>query len=257
MKSKRIIKKSYDKYAESYHKGISKKANIWHKYIEKPTMINFLKDDIKKKKVLDLGCGSGPFSKKLLSLGAKKVKGIDLSEGLIEIAKKENPKLEFYVGDAQKTPFKNSEFDVVTSSLVAHYLKDLTKLFREVSRILKKKGLFVFSMHHPIMEVSGRSKINGKKSSKSIILKPYFHNNMYKFTIYTPEGGVKLIAYHHTFEMIFNSLNNAGFVVEDLSEPTPPKRSEKLNKKSYVRSNRRPSFLIIKARKIRGKSKKT
>ncbi len=249
MESKKIIKSFYNKHAESYHEGISKKANIWHKYIEKPTMANFLKGEIKKKKVLDLGCGSGLSSKKLLSLGAKKVKGIDLSDELIKIARKENPKIKFYVGDAQKTPFKNSEFDIVASSLMPHYLKDLTKLFIEVSRILKKKGLFVFSMHHPLREVSEKLKINGKESDKNILLKPYFHNKRYKFTIYTSKGGIKLIAYHHTFETIFNSLNKAGFVVEDLSEPTPSKRAEKLNKKSYRESHRRPSFLIIKARK--------
>ncbi|MBU2562448.1 MAG: class I SAM-dependent methyltransferase [Nanoarchaeota archaeon] len=249
MKSKKIIKESYNKCAWNYHRGLSRKFNIWHKYIEKPAIIIFLKGEVKGKKVLDLGCGSGVFSKKLLSFGAKKVKGIDLSEKLIEIAKKENPKVKFYVGDAQKTPFKNSEFDIVTSSLMVHYVKDLTRLFREISRILKKEGLFVFSMHHPIMEVSERLKINGKKSSKNIILKPYFHNKRYKFTIYTPEGGVKLIAYHHTFEGIFNSLNKAGFVVENLLEPTPPKRAENLNKKVYLRSNKRPSFLAIKARK--------
>ena len=65
-------------------------------------------------------------------------------------------------------------------------------------------------------------------------------------------GGVlKLIAYHHTFEMIFNALNKNGFVVENLIETRAPLKAKKLNKKVYDRSNRSPTFLVIKARKVK------
>ena len=70
----KIVKEAYDKYAEYYHQSINDKKNIWHKFMEKPAMVNFLKGEIKGKKVLDLGCGSGLFIKKLQSLGAKKIK---------------------------------------------------------------------------------------------------------------------------------------------------------------------------------------
>lgn len=242
----RIIKKSYNKYAEYYHREINNESNIWHKFIEKPVMINFLKGETKDKKILDLGCGSGFFIKELTKMGAKKVIGLDISKKLIEIAKKENPKIDFYVGSALKTPFKKNEFDVVVSSLMVHYIKNLNKLFGEISRILNKKGLFVFSMHHPLMEVSERMKINGKKSNKKILLKPYFHNKMYQWKL---RDKLNLIGYHHTFEMIFNELSKNSFVVEDLKEPRAPKKTKKLNKKIYERTQRRPSFLIIKARK--------
>tara|TARA_Y100000310_G_scaffold285257_1_gene308599 strand:+ start:1650 stop:2387 length:738 start_codon:yes stop_codon:yes gene_type:complete len=242
----KIIKNIYNKNAQDYHQKIKSKEDIWHKFIEKPIIINFLKEEIKNKKVLDLGCGSGVFVKKIISLGAKNVKGFDLSSELIKIAKKENPDIDFYVGNAQNTSFKNKEFDIVTSSLMAQYIKDLNKLFGEVSRILKKKGVFVFSMHHPIQEVSERLKINGKKSDTKVLLKAYFHNNMYKWKL---KCKMNMISYHHTFEMIFNALNKNGFVVENLAEPRAPKKAEKYNKKIYDRSNRRPSFLIIKARK--------
>lgn len=248
MTDTKTTKIMYDKYAKDYHQGIFDKRNIWHKHIEKPTMINFLKKEIKGKKVLDLGCGSGPFIKELLSLGAKKVKGIDLSKGLIEIARKENPEVEFYVGNAERTPFKKNEFDIITSSLMVHYVKDLTKLFKEVSRILNKKGAFVFSMHHPVMEVTSRMKINGKKSNKKILLKPYFNNDKYNWKL---KDKMNMIAYHHTFEMIFEALNKNGFVVENLAEPRAPKKTIKLNKRVYERTNTRPSFLVIKAKKLK------
>ncbi len=238
-------KKVYNKHAKSYHKKIKSKDNIWHKYIEKPAMVSLIKKDIKLKKVLDLGCGSGPFVKKLYCLGAKKVKGIDLSEGLIEIAKKENPKADFVVGDAKKTRYKNKEFDLIVSSLMVHYFKDLRPLFKETSRILNKKGLFVFSMHHPVMEVSSKL---GIKKIKGSLLKPYFHNKKYNWTL---NEKMKMIAYHHTFEMIINTLNDSGFVIERILEPVAPKIVKKLKKSTYDRTQKRPSFLVIKARKIK------
>ena len=124
MNSKEHTQKIYDKSAKEYHNYISHKNNIWHQNIEKPMMVKFLGREIKGKKVLDLGCGSGPFIKKLNSLGAKKVIGLDLSPKLIEIARKENSKTKFYVGDAKKTPFKKAQFNVINSSLMAHYFKD-------------------------------------------------------------------------------------------------------------------------------------
>lgn len=237
-------KRVYNEYAEEYHTGTVDKNNIWHSYIEKPAMIKFLRGEIKRKKVLDLGCGSGPFVKKLISLGAKKVSGIDLSSGLIDIAKRENPVCDFYVGDAKKTPFKKSEFDMVVSSLMVHYFKELNPLFKEVSRILKKSGLFVFSMHHPVMEVTGRLKVK-REYTKIIQFKKYFHNELYNWKL---KDKMNMIAYHHTFENIFNGLEKNGFVVENLLEPRAPKSAEKLNKKIYDRSNFRPSFLVVKAR---------
>ncbi|MDO8528463.1 MAG: methyltransferase domain-containing protein [Nanoarchaeota archaeon] len=238
--------RAYNKFAEQYHKDLlNSETNFWHKFVEKPAMMSLLKGNIKNKEVLDLGCGSGIFTKRLSSMGVD-ITGLDLSESLINIARRENPKIKFYVGNAKKTPFKKIQFDVITSSLMVHYVKDLNALFKEVSRILKKRGLFIFSMHHPVMEVTERLKINGKKS-KIIQFNKYFHNNKYEWTLHK---SANLISYHHTFENIVNSLNDSGFVVERLLETRAPKSSEKINKKVYDRTNMRPSFLVIKARKI-------
>jgi len=245
MTNTKHTKEVYNKYAEMYHKRVLSKDNIWHKCIEKPAMISLFKDEVKGKSVLDLGCGSGPFVKKLFSLGAKKIKGIDLSDELIKIAIRENPKVEFVVGDAKKTPYKKEEFNLVVSSLMVHYFKDLKPLFREVARILKKNGLFVFSMHHPIMEVSGRLKVK-IKGIKGSLLRPYFHNDKYNWTL---NEKMKMIAYHHTFEMIINSLNDSGFIIERVLEPVAPEKVKNLERSIYKRTHKRPSILVIKARK--------
>jgi ubiquinone/menaquinone biosynthesis C-methylase UbiE len=207
-----------------------------------PAMTKLVKPIVKNKKVLDMGCGSGIFTKCIKTWGADVV-GCDISKNMITIAKQENPQLKFIVCNAEKTPFKNSEFDVVASGLMLHYLKDLRPAFREVSRILKKDGTFVFSLTHPIAEFSERLVINGKNM---FVLQPYFNNDSYSWPMM---DGMKLIYYHHTLENIINTLNDCGFVVERLIETQPTKEFKKYDAKMYDRNSKFPSFMVVKVRK--------
>lgn len=239
--STRHTKKEYDKFGHDYHKKRSiPEKNFYNLYIDYPAMSSVLKNIVKGKKVLDLGCGSGIFTKQLASWGAR-VKGIDLSKTLVEIAKKENPKIEFLVGDARKTPFKNKEFDIMSSNLVAHYFKDLKALFKEANRILKHKGLFMFTIHHPFNEVMKKD----KESRKIIKVKPYFNNNRYTWEM----AGMTMINYHHTFENIINSLNDSGFVTERIIETKPVRAGKNIRPDYYEYTAEYPSFCLFKARK--------
>jgi ubiquinone/menaquinone biosynthesis C-methylase UbiE len=237
-------KRMYDKFGQEYHKKrLAPHNSFWNEFIEFPAMESILKGMVKNKKVLDLGCGSGIFTRKLQIYGAKII-GFDLSKTLIDIARKDYPKIQFYVGDAQKTPFRKNSFEIVSSSLMIHYIKNLNPLFKEVNRILCKNGAFVFSFHHPLNEVMTKIRIE-KKITYSI--KPYFNNDKYTWSML---DGMNMISYHHTFENISKALSNAGFVIELIIEPQPVKNSKKYDPKSYERTVKYPSFMIIKARKV-------
>ena len=244
MLTKEYTKHIYNKFGLEYHKHRSNpKENFWNKFIEIPSMNLILRNLVRNKKVVDLGCGSGILTKRLKYWGADVV-GVDLSKNLIKIAEKENPNIKFYASDASKTPFKNSEFNIVTSSLMVHYFKNLTEIFNEANRILKVNGYFVFSIQHPVNEVIKEVKIGGVKK---FLLMPYFHNNKSKWKC---TRHMKVITYHHTFESIFNALNESRFVTEMLLEPLPKKSTRKLDTESYYRTSKSPSFCIFKTRKI-------
>jgi SAM-dependent methyltransferase len=259
MTNTKTTKEAYDEKSEEYHKKLlSPDSSFWNNFLEIP-MRKILKKISKNKKILDLGCGSGIRTKKLFSLNPRKVVGLDLSPKLIGIAKNNFPGIEFHSGDAKKTGFKNCEFDVVNSDLMVHYFKSLNALFKEVGRILKPKGYFVFSMHHPVYEVTKREK---KGDKIRYLLGPYFHNKLYKWKMLE---GMELISYHHTFEDIFSSLKENGFVIDELIEPHKIKINSKneLDKKDKFdkedsensekhteRATQYPSFLIMKAKKL-------
>jgi preprotein translocase subunit SecA len=55
-----------------------------------------------------------------------------------------------------KLPYKNSSFDIVTASLSVDYIKDLIPVFKEISRVLKKGGVFYYSNESPIASARER-----------------------------------------------------------------------------------------------------
>ena len=72
--------------------------------------------------VLDIGCGTGIFSRYFAETGAR-VTSIDISPDLIEQAKKETTlSVNYLLGDAEHLPFPDSSFDVVAGSSIVHHL---------------------------------------------------------------------------------------------------------------------------------------
>ena len=111
--------------------------------------------DVDGKTVLDAGCGSGFYSISLAEQGAI-VSGIDVSENMIDLAKKNSDLLsadcKFFDGNIQDLSiFESNIFDLVTSSIVVGYVDDMEKTFSEVHRVLKPNGIFTFSENHPIL----------------------------------------------------------------------------------------------------------
>jgi len=116
---------------------------------------------VKRKKILDFGCGTGIYARILTKKGAI-VKGFDVSEEMLKIAKKENPKLDIRQGSGYKIPFKE-KFDIVIACLVLDYFEDWDKVFKQVSKALNKDGIFIFSVGNPVSECCKVIKVKGKK----------------------------------------------------------------------------------------------
>lgn len=94
--------------------------------------------------VLDLGCGNGALTKVLYDKGYK-VKGIDASEELLNIARKEYPAIKFMQGDAANFAI-HEPVDVVFSNAVFHWIdkEKQPDMMKCVYNALKENGQFVF-----------------------------------------------------------------------------------------------------------------
>jgi len=96
--------------------------------------------------VLDVGCGVGKTSWYLAKKFGCRVIGIDLSEKMLEWARKRTKdcgledKIEFIKADATKMPFKKNTFDAVIVQSVTTFIPDKQKALKEYARVVKKNG---------------------------------------------------------------------------------------------------------------------
>ena len=98
------------------------------------------------KALLDVGCGTGLLIDILTKQKAARYCGVDLSDEMIRVAKgKEIPGAEFLTGSADKLPYPDESFDIVTCSQSFHHYPYPEKAMREAWRVLKSGGLYILS----------------------------------------------------------------------------------------------------------------
>ena len=99
----------------------------------------------KEKIILDLCCGTGNQIKLLSKHGFRNLSCLDISDSMLEIAKRSDSFIKIYNEDATKTNFDNATFDVVILSFAIHEKDRNTQqaLINEAYRIIKKDGLML------------------------------------------------------------------------------------------------------------------
>ncbi len=98
-------------------------------------------------KVLDIGCGTGYFTKKILPISSM-VFAMDLAMPMLEMAKQElaaQPELFYFLGDAEVLPLRSGSFDAIVSNLALQWCQDLGAVFTQIFRILGASGQLCFS----------------------------------------------------------------------------------------------------------------
>ena len=98
--------------------------------------------------LLDIGCGRGgtvSVLRQYYNIG--RVAGLDISPTAIAFCQSTHtqPNTEFFVGDALDLPFPDAEFDLITNIESSHSYGDLTAFYREVYRVLRPGGHFLYT----------------------------------------------------------------------------------------------------------------
>lgn len=110
----------------------------------------------KNNRVLDLGCGTGRVCRELVRLGMD-VYACDLDPEAIKKIPPTTPPISLCVADARELPYEDGFFDAVIFAYSGiDYLNPETeriKVIKEIERVLKPKGWFMFSSHNSIGEI--------------------------------------------------------------------------------------------------------
>jgi ubiquinone/menaquinone biosynthesis C-methylase UbiE len=90
-------------------------------------------------RVLDVACGTGVLAREAAGRGAS-VSGLDRNEGMLELARRIAPSLEWKAGRAEQLPFPDAGFDAVVSQFGLMFFDDRPQALREMRRVLKPGG---------------------------------------------------------------------------------------------------------------------
>ncbi|MET9020141.1 class I SAM-dependent methyltransferase [Actinopolymorpha sp. NPDC004070] len=176
--------------------------------------------DIRGLRVLEVGCGAAQCARWLRTAGAHPV-GVDVSFRQAQHARRLDEvtgvTVPVITADASALPFADAAFDVACSAYGAlPFVADLNAALREVARVLRERGRWVFSVSHPVRwafpDDPGPAGLVADRS--------YFDRTPY---VETDSSGRWVYAeYHRTLGDWVRALTATGFVVRDLVEPAWP-----------------------------------
>lgn len=99
--------------------------------------------------ILDIATGTGDFAIMLAEIKPKKITGLDISKGMLEVGKEKVKEkkldglIEMVLGDSENLPFEDDSFDAVTVGFGVRNFENLDKGLQEINRVLKPGGIFV------------------------------------------------------------------------------------------------------------------
>ncbi|MFK0683812.1 class I SAM-dependent methyltransferase [Ochrobactrum sp. BD67] len=207
--------------------------------------VRSLLPDLKGRDIADLGCGFGWFCRFAREQGAASVIGYDLSENMLERARRDtkDDAVRYIQADMEELELPEASFDLVYSSLALHYIRDFPRLLKTIHAGLRSEGRFVFTIEHPIfMAPFAPGWIEDMQGQKRWPVDHYAVEGERR-TDWLAEGVIK---YHRRLSTTVNALIDAGFSIHQLEEwrPSPeqiaawPALSEEME---------RPMLLIVSA----------
>ncbi|MEU4803429.1 methyltransferase domain-containing protein [Actinosynnema sp. NPDC023587] len=204
---------------------------------DRPAILR-LAGDVTGKRVLELGCAAGVLTGQLVDRGAEVV-ALDREPRLVDIARRRlDTRARVEVADLEQplTLVPTAGVDLVTASLVLHYIEDWAPLLAEPHRCLVPGGALVLSVHHPVTGWALSDQTD------------YHRVEVVRETWDWAGRQVTAELYRRPLSEIFGPLRRAGFSIDVVDEPRPqegPDASPGL----FEVLNTKPVFLFVRARR--------
>jgi len=168
--------------------------------------------------VLEVGCGSAACSRWLATQGAMPV-GLDLSYAMLTHAAQASARSGIGVpliqADVAALPFATASFDLACSAFGGlPFVADVGAALSEIARTLRPRGRFVFSVTHPFHWVfpDDSDPTHLQVTGSYFDRRPYVELDAQNQPLY--------VEHHHTIGDWIGCITAAGFVLDDLVEPT-------------------------------------
>jgi SAM-dependent methyltransferase len=248
---------SWDRIADRVRDISARRGPEFMTRVLYPEVLRLL-GSVKGRRVLEVGCGTGAFARRLAARGAE-VLGLDASPRTVELARRDakeaglDPPPLFEVGEAHDpAAFPRRSFDVATLVLSLQSAERPEKVLRNVARALKPGGRLVVALDHPCFRIAGSTRWGWDPSQSIQFRRVDRYRSLHRIEIPAPTdsaGELPAHAFHWPLERLFGALRAAGFQIVDLTEPVSDRSSEEGRSGAEERARQEiPLFLVLLAR---------
>lgn len=212
--------------------------------------------DLRGKRILEIGCGTGASLLYLAERGAAELWGIDLSQAQLllatQVLQEKGYTSHLFHSPMEENPgLPEAFFDFVFSIYALGWTVDLPRTLSLISSYLRDGGTFLFAWEHPVCSCLGYH-------DGQIVLERSYQNE----EPYVSErlGSVPMVRHPRKISTFVNALSNAGFVVEQMvetdvyTEGAREVHSSPERRYSIPRAQLMPTTVIFKARKPRAQA---
>lgn len=141
--------------------------------------------------VLDAGCGTGRMSRYLTDRGCRTV-GIDLSPGMVEMARRDHPELSFSVGSIVGLPYADGCFDAAMYWYSVIHSPDelLPRIVAEAARVVRPGGHVLIAFQ---VGSGSRDVANGYRALGHDVTLTRFHRSLTQMADALEDGGFDVV----------------------------------------------------------------
>lgn len=202
----------YDDIAEQYRHSTGAALRT---YVESFSLLGCV-GDVRGKSVLDLACGEGFFTRRLIEAGAARAVGVDISPAMIALAEqqeRDNPiGLDYVCADVQDLTGLG-QFDVVVAAYLLHYAQSEAELLRMCERIaahLPPDGFFVTLNENPDQDAGQYAGYTQYGFNKTVEM-PRREGSEITYSMVSGREMFKFHAYYYRRETYERVMRAAGF----------------------------------------------
>ena len=254
--------KFWEANAESWTRFVRAGYDVYRDALNTPAFLAML-PDVRGLSGLDIGCGEGAETRKLVRLGAR-MQAVDVAPTFIRHAKATETAaplgILYQVANGMDLPFASETFDFATAFMSLMDMPDHGIALKEATRVLRPGGFFQFSIIHPCFAPPHRRVLRDAQGKvSSIEVGRYFEpmngqvNEWMFSTVPATERArtkpFRAPMFHRTLSSWVDLICAAGLSIEKFGEPTA---SSALADAQPVVADTRvaPLFLHIRARKL-------